>query len=251
MRRIGILSFTICLVLGSASSVRADDQAELKALVDKAIKAAGGEEKLTKFKATTWKSKGTFHGMGVAIPYTSEWASQGATQFRALISSEIDGNKFTFAIVLNGDKGWRKLNDQAQEMDKDMLAEQKEERHADYLATLVPLKDKAITLGALGDSKINNRAAVGVKVSQKGFRDVLLFFDKENYRLLKSEYRVKDDMSGKEVNQEVTYSDYKEVDGIKYPTKFVIKRDNKPYVEDEITEYKPVEKLDDSVFAKP
>jgi hypothetical protein len=251
MRRLWILSFAVSLVLGGAGSARADDK-ELKALIEKAVKAAGGEEKLTKFKAATWKSKGTYHGMGVAIPYTAEWAVQRPGQFRAEITSDVDGNKFTFAIVFNRDKGWRKFGNDTQEMDKDMLAEQKQELHAQRVTTLVPLlKDKEITLSALGDSKIDNRPAVGVKVSQKGYRDVHLFFDKENYRLLKSEGRVKDDMSGQEVNQEALYSEYKDVDGVMHPMKVVIKRDGKLYVEDETTEYKPLEKLDDSVFGKP
>ena len=46
---------------------------------------------------------------------------------------------------------------------------------------------------------------------------------------------------GKEVKQESIFSDYKEVDGMKVPRKFVMKRDGKVYVEAELLEPKPAE----------
>ena len=69
--------------------------------------------------------------------------------------------------------------------------------------------------------------------------------------LLKTEMRVKDEMSGQEVNQESYYSDYKEVNGLKEAMKFVIKKDGKPFLEAEVEEIRRQEKVDDSVFAKP
>jgi hypothetical protein len=41
--------------------VRADDQSAAEALIDKAVQAMGGETKLAKLRAATWKAKGTFH----------------------------------------------------------------------------------------------------------------------------------------------------------------------------------------------
>ena len=58
-------------------------------------------------------------------------------------------------------------------------------------------------------------------------------------------------MSGDDVSQDVFYSDYKEVDGIKRAMKTKILRDGKKFLEMETSDFKPVEKLDDKVFAKP
>ena len=60
-----------------------------------------------------------------------------------------------------------------------------------------------------------------------------------------------EDDSGKEVTQEVLYSDYKEVDGIKHPMKITINRDGDKCLDGETTDLKLVEKLDESEFAKP
>ena len=51
--------FAIALVCGFVVAARADEAADTMAIVDKAIKAVGGEEALTKIKAVSWKSKTT------------------------------------------------------------------------------------------------------------------------------------------------------------------------------------------------
>src|SRR5947208_1477821 len=85
-------------------------------------------------------------------------------------------------------------------------------------------------------TKVNGKPAVGVRVSHKGHRDINLYFDKDKGLLLKIERTVKDLMAGgKESQEEVSYSDYKEVEGVQQPTKLVIKRDGKDYVDGEAT----------------
>jgi hypothetical protein len=51
--------------------------------------------------------------------------------------------------------------------------------------------------------------------------------------------------------QEVFYSNYGDVDGVKFPMKILITRDGKPYVEAENSDVKAVDKLDEKLFAKP
>jgi outer membrane lipoprotein-sorting protein len=234
----------------ATSDVRADGQADALKIIEKAIKATGDEAKLAKLTGTTYKMKGTFHGMGAEMPYSGEAAMQLPDKSRMALEFDVGGQKFNFVMVFSGDKGWMKANDMNIEMDADRVAEQKENMHMNQVARLVGLKDKAYTLAPLGDSKIENQNVVGVKVSTKGRRDINLYFDKETGLLAKSDMRVKDD-AGQEVNQESFYKDYKTTDGIKHPTKVTIKRDGQLYIEGENTDWKPVEKLDDKLFAEP
>lgn len=249
MRRFWVASLSVGLALALGGSLRAEGKADAQAIIDKAIKAAGGETNLAKFKAMTWKDKGTFHGLGMPLPYTGVMAVQWPDQSREAIDSEAMGQKFIMVMVVNRDKGWLKINDMLMELDKDKLAEQKEDLHASYVSTLLPLKDKAYTLTALGASKLGDQAVLGVKVSSKGHRNVQLYFDKETGLLAKSANIVKEE--GKEINQEAFYSAYKEVAGVKQPIKIKINRDGKLYVEAENSDIKPADKLDDTVFAKP
>jgi len=247
--RHAVLAFAV--VLSAAVTARADD-ADAKAIVDKALRAHGGADTLAKFPANTSKFKGTVHTMGQAFPFTGEVATQGADRVKVDFEAEAGGMKFRFVSVVSGDKGWIKApNAQTKEMDKDELAEAKEQAHAGWVESLVPLTGKGLTLAKIGEVEVDKRPALGVKVSGKGRRDVDLYFDKETGLLVKAESRVKDEGSGQEVTQETLYGDYKDVQGVKYAMKITVKRDGKPYVEGEVTDVEVAEKLDDGVFAKP
>src|SRR5436309_235981 len=118
MRRILYLATVVTLTM--AGQARADEQADMQAVIDKAIKAAGGEAKLAKFKAEVFKGKGKYYGMGDGIDYTGEWAVQHPGQIRVQIDTSAGDMKFTFINVVNGDKVWRKFNDMTQAVeDKD------------------------------------------------------------------------------------------------------------------------------------
>lgn len=249
MRVTNFATFGVGLLIWVAP-VRADNQADGLKIIDKAIKAVGDEAKQTKLLASTYKMKGTFHGMGAEMPYTGEAAIQLPDKSRMALEFDVGGQKFTFVMVFAGDKGWMKAMDMNIEMDADRVAEQKESMHLNQVARLIGLRDKAYTLAPLGDSKIDTQNVVGVKVSSKGRRDINLYFDKETGLLAKSDMRVKDD-TGQEANQETFYKDYKTTDGLKHPTKITIKRDGMLYIEGENSDWKPSEKLDEKLFKEP
>jgi len=232
------------LLILLATPAPAADPADARAIIDRAIKAAGGEAKMEKFKAQTWKEKGTFHGEGKPLPYTSVCAMQFPDQFRM----EIVG---FFTMVVNGDKGWTKEKGKTAEMNQAQLANQKDSMYGGWVASLQPLKDKAYTLSSLGESKIG-KPVVGVKVAHKGHSDVFLYFDKGTGLLFKMEQTVRpDDPKGKPMKQEMFASDYKDVEGVKVPGKIVLRQDGKPFVEAETFDLKPVGKLDNKMFEKP
>jgi hypothetical protein len=249
MRKSFSVVCTVCLVF--VQSVRADEQAELKAVVDKAVKALGGSEALNKFRAFTAKTKGTFFDP-VEMPFTQDAQSVFPAQHRFDMNIDINGTKLTQLLVINGDKGWIHANNTTADMPKDMHAAFRDYTHALSLA-MTPglLSDKAFKLTSLGEVKVGERAAIGIQVSQKDRPDVSLYFDKENGLPLKCETRAKTLETGMEVSHEFLFSDYKETDGLKTYTKLTWKRDGKRYLEMEMTEIKPQEKLDETLFGKP
>lgn len=250
MRRARTASLVWALTLAILVAVRADDDASTRVLVDKAIAAHGGAANLAKWQAITAKLKGTFHGTGVAIPYSGEIALQGPSQRKLDIEASLGGQTVRMSRVLNGGKGWVKFNDATKELAAHEIAEAKEEARSDWVAAFLPLKNKEFALAVVGEVEIDKRPALGIKASSKDLRDIDLYFDKEAGLLVKAETRVKDD-DGQEVAEETFFSDYKEVQGTRQATKFVVKRDGKLYLEGEVSDYQLTEKLDDGVFAKP
>lgn len=238
----GLIAFLFTSLVGS---LRADDQAEGRKIIDKAIKASGGMDKLSKLKAMTWKSKGTYHGGEKAQAFTGNYSMQYPARFRMEIEN-------VFVITFDNDKGWVKSPEGTKELTKEQLDEQRETQYAGWVTALVPLWEKDFKFSLIGESKVENRDVVGVTVSKKGHRDVNLHFDKQNGLLLKASYLVKsDEMNGKEVIEETIYSNYEDVKGIKVARKAVINRDGKLYVESESSDVTHSEKLDASLFAKP
>jgi hypothetical protein len=243
MRKLLCTGIGVYFALTTLLSARADDAADARALIDKAIKAAGGKDNLVKYKAQTWNEKGVYHGMGMAQPYTGKYAVVWPDKFRMEISG-------VFTLVLDGDKGWIKSGDETKEMSKEQLTSQQESMHAGNVSNLVPLEDKSYTLTTLPEIKVDGRPAVGVKVVKKGMPDVSLYFDKATTLIVKSSFRARGE-DGKALTQDTYLSDYREVDGLKIPKKMVLKHDDKLFVEAENTDLKVLEKLDAKEFAKP
>ena len=244
MRKLLCTSVAIVFVLAAMAPSRADDAADARAIIDKAIKASGGEAKLAKFKGQTFNEKGTYYGMGKGLPYSGNYAFQWPDKFRLEIED-------VFITVLDGDKGWIKKDGETKEMTKEQLSLEQHQQKAGWIATLLPLSDKAFQVKAIGEAKVDKQDALEVKVTRKDFPDVSLYFDKNSGLLIKSSFRTKSpEQEFKEVTQDNYYSNFRVVDGAKLPSKMVIKRDDKLFVEEEVSDYK-AGKVNAKVFAKP
>jgi hypothetical protein len=113
------------------------------------------------------------------------------------------------------------------------------------------LKDKEFELAPLGEIKVNDKPAVGIKVSSKGKKDVSMYFDKESGLMSKFDHRTKDAQTGQEVAEERIILEYQDVDGMKSAKKVLVNRDGKKFTEAEVLEVKLLDKVDDSEFVKP
>jgi hypothetical protein len=244
------------VALITAGESRSGDENAARALVEKAVKAQGGADKLAKFNAASIKGKGTFFGQAEqGVPFEGEWQTQGKDQMRMSVRLKSAEGEFKLLKVVNGAQGWEQFNkDKSQKMSKDKLAEERVQMYASWVASLVPLlQEKGFKLAPLGESKVGDKAAVGIKVSHEGQRDVKLYFDKSTGLLAKSEVIVKDidSGSGKDMVLEIVYDNYKEVAGAKQPMRMSARRDGKKYIEGDLSEFNPAGKFDDKTFGQP
>src|SRR5262249_16363782 len=145
------------------------------ALVEQAIAARGGADRLNGVRAAVWKSEG-------ATPTRTSRATlygQVPGKFR-LESERTEGGRTTLHVkVINGDKGWTVEKGKARPMTKEELAEVRETFYQKHLdATLLPLREKGVRLSLLGDSTVEGKPVVGLKVTRKGMPEVSMYFDK-------------------------------------------------------------------------
>jgi hypothetical protein len=237
------------LLLSFNASARAADAAAAMALVDKAIKAVGGEEALNKIKAASWKTKGTIMRMGEETEVTTAVTVQGITHFRQELDGTFGGNQVHGVTALAGDKGFRAFGDNQNDLEGDALANQKRTVYLQVIPiTLVALKEKDFKLDTVEDDKVGDKPVAGIKVTAADKKEFKLYFDKETGLPAKMVARVAGFRGGDEFTQETVFSEYKEMGGIKKATKIVSKRDGEKYMDQTITEFKVLDKVDPKTF---
>ena len=246
-----LISFVgFALFVSTSPSLRA--QEDLRAVIDKAIQAHGGAEKIDKHKAGQVKSKGTVDVNGMTIGYTEEATYHLPNRFKSLQQLDINGMAVKVLIGYNGTKAWINVNGMDVDMMLDKIADlMKEQAYLSEVTRLTVLKNKDYELSSLGESKVQDKPTVGVRVSRKGHKDINLFFEKDSGLLLKFEHRTTDFNTMQEVNEERIITEYQDKDGLKEPKKAVVNRDGKKYIDVEVLEVKYLDDIDDTQFSKP
>jgi hypothetical protein len=239
-------------LLAAALAPAQDKRATAEAVVEKALKALGGADKLGKYKAYIWKSRWESKVRLREHVTTLEVAAQFPDRLRWDTRTESGAGVRNYRRVLEGDKVWDMLDGKVYDTPKGELPREKERLYADWVARIHPLRGKGFRLTLLDEGKVNGKAALGVRVAHAGHGDVLLYFDKETGLPIKRERQFKGYKFGEALIQEVVlYEDYRQAKGIRYPGKVTTFHDGKKAMEFQTVEFRPLEKLDDRLFAKP
>jgi hypothetical protein len=229
---------------------RAEDKADnSRAIVDKAIKALGGADKIEKFQGSKVKTKGNLELKG-GIPFTQDLITRLPDQYRESLNMDVSGKNVSIITVFDGKTGWMSVNGETKEAEGKILEAMKEASYMLRVGRLI-IKDKNVKLAPLGEAKVDGKPVIGVRVSSEGHRDVNLYFDKETGLPAKVEQRVHDFQTSQDVNEERIIKGYMEVDGIKTPKKVVVNRDGKKFMEIEVQQVKMLESVDKGEFEKP
>lgn len=235
----------------SVSGQAPDTRSELNALLDKALKAMGGADKLADLKLVRWKGNASFDINGMQIELTHQGGFQGEDKFRLEGTATANGMTNSGLLVVNGDKAWVSAGaGRVNEIPKKQAAVFTQFFSAARVPfALASLKDKKCELSHLGEVKLDERPALGVTAARKGRPDVNVFLDKETGLPVKVETRLTD-FTGNEVALEMRLSDYKEFEGLKLFSKVAFKVGEVEFAT-ELSEVRREEMADDSLFAKP
>lgn len=248
---IRVLAAVLTAVVVCAAPARAADTA--KDILEKAVTAHGGADLLTKHKAGQLKAKGKLSLPGVGdIEFTQEASFMLPDKFKESMEMTILGQNISVLTIANGkdisiEAAGMKI--EASDAIRDSI---KDATHVLAVGALVgPAREKGYELSLIGQSTVDDKPVVGVRVSMKGKKDISVFFDSKTHLMLKMEYRTTDPMSGNEFNEERIMKDYKkDADGNMTPQKLTVLRDGKKFLDAEVTEFKHLEKLPDAEFKK-
>jgi hypothetical protein len=240
----------IGVILGLGRLAVADDQ-DASAVIDKAVKALGGAEKLGAAKSVEWKSKGKLQINDNDNKFNTKVTAQGITHFRQEFDGEFDGNPIKGVTIVAGDKGWRKIGDDSNKLEDDALTNEKRTVYLQIVPGMPQLlKGEGFKVEVGDEDKIGGKPAAVLKVTGPDGKDFQLFFDKESGLPVRMTATVVD-FQGEEYKQDSAYSDFKDFDGIKRATKVAMKRNDKKFLDMEVTEFKVLDKVDAKTFAEP
>jgi hypothetical protein len=235
-----------------AQKAAAGDSAVVGAVIDKAVAALGGKDKLAAVKAATWTSKGTVTLGGTDAPFTATLAFQGNDRRRVEFDADFAGNPVKGVIVVNGGKAWRQMNGgAAEELAGNDLANERRNGWREWTpVNVVLLKAPPFKTEPAGEADVNGKPAAGVKVSGPEGGPFTLYFDKASGLPVRQVATVTT-FTGDEASEEVTYSDYKDFDGIKKATKVETKHDGRRLLMAEVTSFKVLAAPEAGTFDRP
>jgi hypothetical protein len=225
--------------------VGADEGA--KAIIEKAITARGGRDELLKCKAMELREIRVSSSDGTSTEVRVRTSVAFPDKFRQEMDFEVFGQKEHCTRILDGKIGWEIVNGHAFEFKSPELDQLRDIVHANYVASLISLiRGTEIESTLIGEEVVGGKAALSIKVSAKGYSDVRLSFDKQSGTLLKSTYRAE-----QPVDNDVFYADFKKIGGLLLPMKAEVKQNGKLIQTIRVTDCKILEKVDNSIFAKP
>ncbi|MHB1426559.1 MAG: hypothetical protein ACYC3I_25645 [Gemmataceae bacterium] len=249
MRKLIVSTWTVVILAGGSGHAAAQEEA--RALIERAVKAHGGAEALGRIHADKVKFKGTLVIQGHTTPILVETTTQLPSKYKCVIEMNYNGDKHTIVHIINGNKVYITVDGRAPKVESAQLSEIRNGLELERAKHLLPLlEDKSYQLAAIEDIAVNDRPAAGVRITGRGRKEMRLYFDKEYGLLVRAENRI-DDGKGKEMRQHFFFGDFKEIGGYKRPTKVRAFRDGKQIMEAELLDAKPLDKVDETEFAKP
>src|SRR5438046_2589869 len=127
----------LACVLAIAHSASAQDEA--KAVIERAIAAHGGADKLDKFLAGRVQSKGSIAAQGGQVPFASVVVYQLPDKVKNTVEFTLPGGPRPITQIMNGDKVGVVINGIPQQVLPAQADEMKQAAHARSLRRLTPL----------------------------------------------------------------------------------------------------------------
>jgi hypothetical protein len=205
---------TLAIFLLMPAFAQAQQQPEARAIIEKAVQAQGGLDKVTRAGAGYRKCKGHFSSDSwhfTGDTYSDEGEGDG-NRLKIFLQGT-DANAESRMLVMTGAKGWLAFNGVVSEFDDQMQTRMRRSAYADRVSGLVTLlRDKSFKLTLIDGTTVDNKPAVGVRVhGANGMPNIDLYFDKADGLLAKTTYLTFDDTM-QEVRQDAYYSKYDEFD---------------------------------------
>ena len=233
----------IAIVTATTSTWAAD---EPKTIIEKAVKAHGGADKLNKLLGYKATMKGTIDAMGNDAEMNAKLVGQHPDMAKVEGTISIGGQDIKLLQIVNGKKYDIAINGMKIDLPDDAKDDVQFSVYTAGFTQITPLLKPEFTLTAAPDADVDGKPASGVIVSRKDTRDLTIYFDKKTGLIVRMAHKAKTDKG--EVNREETFSNYQDVKGLQIPHQSLRKDDGKTTQDLTISDYEVLEKVDAAEF---
>jgi hypothetical protein len=247
-----MLGVVLVLTWLSGSAWSADEKAI--AVVEKAIKAMGGQERFDKAQTIYFRSIRDFVAAnGVRRTLSNQRTAQGIENSRFVSEMDANGIHVKSIAIISGDQGWAQIGRETVKLKPDAVRDAKRLELEGLLPTRPDLlKSKVFDLEWAGEQMVGDRPSVAIKVGGLGIVGTNIYFDRERGLPIKSEARFSSPRG--DSTMQLVFSDYRKFDGIQVATKIECKTDVTgaavTWVE-HIKEFKILDKVPPDTFTEP
>ncbi len=245
-----MLCFGIAVVIGVGGRNAQADQPTPEQIIDKAIRAHGGIDRLKDLSSFSSKSRTVYVDGPI---WNSEITVDLPGRYRSEMKVGSEG-KTRSLIVIDGDHGWLKFGGDVSPYPPTFVDSMRKYT-IPYVGprSILRLRDRQNNpqchFSTTGECTIDGHQAVGLRMKLEGGPQETWFFDKESGLLLKEESRTAN-FEGEDTVNATTYADYQTLDGFPMARRQTSQRDGKPAWTRHLTEFKVLTPSQEA-FAKP
>ena len=235
-----IASAFIVLATSAASIAQTVDE-----IVAKHIEAMGGADKWKAIKAMEMNNKFSVQGMDIE----SKTVIVNGKSLRTDIS--VMGQEIISAV--DGETGWAKqpamMGGTGEPEDMPGVLVKESRKQLNLGGSLLNYKENGSTVELVGKEKLDGVDVYHLKLTEKSGDITNLFISTTNYYTLKS--AGKRNIQGKEIDAEVNYSNFKQVEGLTFPFTMETASPMGGMMTIETDSIKLNPKVDETIFKKP
>jgi hypothetical protein len=249
MTRFALILVATVAVAAPLRNVRGDEP-KPEQIVDKAIQAHGGEERLNGLSGFSLKDHVVYEKGPI---WNYEIDAAPPTRYRSEIKSGPE-DKNSSVVVIDGDHGWSRRGDQVEVYPPTFLDFMRKNTipyagPRSVLRLRARLKNPKCQFSTVGECTVNGHQAIGLRMKLEGGPQQTWFFDKESGLLLKMESRTAT-FEGDETVTVMTFEDYQKYYGFPLARRETTERDGKLASTRELTEFRATTPSE-GAFAKP
>jgi hypothetical protein len=225
-------ALVLVLLVGVGPAAVAQESA--RAVIERAIAAHGGREKLSRARADRARMRGVVHIGKDSVLFTSEVTVHLPRRYRSVVQMRDGDQNRTIVNEIDGDKVVISIDGKPQQVEGLHLNQLRQMLALESALRLVPLLDRwMVKLTHLGEFEMNKQTVIGIGVKgREQQRELKLYFDKQSGLLVKAEQLI--DGVDKDICQEAYYRDHREVAGYLRPGRAAVYRDGKKVMEAEL-----------------